>query len=93
MSLLTKTQLADLRFALLAELVTAREVAFSAEVLLRRVLRQKGLLDFEVTVGEAEAAIGVLHAAGYVIVQGSKIADGVYYQVTPAGVLAHQRGL
>ena len=91
--LLTKTQLADLRFALLAELVNAHEVAFSAEVLLRRVLRQKGLLDFEVTVAEAETAIGVLHQAGYVSVQGSKIADGVYYQVTPAGVLAHRRGI
>ncbi len=93
MSLLTKTQQADLRFALLSELVNAHQVAFSAEVLLRRVLRHKGLLDFEPSVAEAEAALAALHAAGYASVVNSRIAETAYFQATPAGVLAQQKGL
>lgn len=90
--LLTKSQLADLRFALLAELVNAHQVAFSAEVLLRRVRRQKGLLDFEASVAEAETAIGDLFKAGYATPVENKLDAATYYQVTPAGMLAHQRG-
>ncbi|MBM3851593.1 MAG: hypothetical protein FJ399_00395 [Verrucomicrobia bacterium] len=91
MSLLTKTQLADLRFALLAELCHAHTVAFPAEVLLRRVARSR-LLDFEVTVAEAEVALGVLHSAGYARVVPNLIDELTYWQATPAGVLAHGKG-
>lgn len=91
MSLLTKSQLADLRFALLAQLVNAQTVALTAEMLLRRVHRLR-LIDFEVTVAEAETALGVLHAAGYAMVVGNKLDDTLYYQATPAGAAVHQKG-
>jgi len=85
MSMLTKTQREDLRFALLAEIVNARSVAFPADVFLRRVNR-RAVIDFEVTVAEAEDAIAALHAAGLVQMVPNRLSESPHYQATPAGV-------
>lgn len=91
MDLLTKTQLADLRYALLAETVNARQVAFSAEVLLRRVNRTR-LLDFEASVKQAGEALAELHRRGFVCVVANPLGDTPYYQATPEGELALRKG-
>lgn len=90
MSLLTTAQRGELRYALLDELVAARTVAFSAEVLLRRVHRSC-LLDFEATLAEATGEIEALHDGGLVKVIADPVTKAAHYQVTPAGVLAHGR--
>lgn len=92
MSLLTKTQIEDLRFALLEEIVAASLVALSAEMLLRRV-RRRGMIDFEATVAQAEIEIGALHGLGLVTVVPNPVGGVPYYQASPTGVLASRRGV
>ncbi len=91
MDLLTKSQLADLRYALLGEAVNARTVALSAEMLLRRVIRTR-LLDFEVSVKQADDTLSELHARGFIRVVANPLGDTPYYQATPEGELALRKG-
>lgn len=87
MSFLTGTQRDDLRTALLGELVTAREVALSAEMLARRIVRSR-LLSFDFDLQDLQAEIEALHTRGLLQVVKAGVATTPHYQATTAGVLA-----
>lgn len=90
MAFLTRAQRDDLRTAILAELVAARTVALSAEMLARRLVRTR-LLSFEFDLSAVQAEIEALHARGFVQTISDAVSDTPHYQATSAGVLAHER--
>lgn len=91
MSFLTRTQRDELRTTVLGELVVARSVALSAEMLARRVARSR-VLAFDFDLAAVEAEIAALHSGGFAAAITGTVATTPHYQATAAGVLAHERG-
>lgn len=87
MSFLTQSQRDDLRTAVLGELVIARDVALSAEILARRIVRSR-LLSFEFDLQDLQNEIESLHTRGLVQVVKAGIETTPHYQATSTGVLA-----
>lgn len=89
--MLPQLQREELRYALREQLVVAKTVALSAEMLQRRVERTR-LLDFGFTVADAEDALAVIVGLGHAREEPHPLGATKYYQATAAGVLAHERG-
>lgn len=87
MNLLTTCQKADLRVALIDELVAAKSVAFDAETLARRVIRSR-VLDHEFTVAQAEHELGELVSLELAKAIPDAVTRAIHYQATPKGIVA-----
>jgi hypothetical protein len=90
MSFLTRSQRDDLRTALLGELVAAREVALSAEMLARRVTRSR-LLSFDFDLQDVQSEIEALHTRGFLQVVKAGVATTPHYQASTTGVATLDR--
>ena len=90
--MLTQPQREELRAAVREVLVAASTVAFSAEVIARRVARLQ-ILDFTPEITDVTAALAFLVSC--VPPQATSIHDPLganpHYQATATGVLAHER--
>ena len=86
MSLLTTSQKADLRVAILDELVAARSVAFPIETIMRRVQRAK-VLDFEFSQAEADRELDALVSLDLVKVHPDPVTTARNYQPTTKGIV------
>lgn len=88
---LPQQQREDLRYAVREQLVNAKTVALSAEMVLSRVLRSR-LLDFKPDGEDVEDALTLLVGLAHATAIPSELGATKYYQATAAGVLAHERG-
>lgn len=87
MSLLTTSQKADLRVAIIDELVAAHTVAFPLETIIRRVNRAK-VIDFEFSQAEAQHELEALVSLDLVKVIPDPVTRVHNYQPTTKGIVA-----
>jgi hypothetical protein len=87
MSLLTTSQKADLRVAIIDELVAAHTVAFPIETIMRRVQRAN-VLDFEFSQVETAHELDALVSLDLVKVIPDAVTRVINYQPTTKGIVA-----
>jgi hypothetical protein len=88
---LPQSEREELRYAVREQLVNAKTVALTADMLARRVERTR-LLDFTFNVSDVEDALALIVGLGQATQVPASLGSTVYYQATAAGVLAHERG-
>jgi hypothetical protein len=81
----------DLRTVLLQYLKERAANAFPADVLLQRI-NKTGLIDFEANAEELSEALAFLRGSNFIALTPHAHGATPFYQVTSAGVLAHERG-
>jgi hypothetical protein len=89
--MLPQLQREELRYAVREQLVIAKTVALSADMLQRRVERAR-LLDFSFTTADVEDALAVIVGLEHAREEPHPLGATKYYRATAAGVLAHERG-
>lgn len=90
--MLTQPQREELRAAVREVLVTASTVALPADVIARRITRQK-LTPFTPELAEVESAVEFIVGLGHASAIPHSLGATKHYQATAAGVLAHERGI
>lgn len=81
----------ELRFATREQLVAAKTVALTADMLMRRIQRSQAV-DFLFDARDVEDALAVIVGLGHATANHNSLGATKYYQATAAGVLAHERG-